>query len=258
MPNSGPLAIVQLDEVVATVLLFLRKDAPTRVALDLAGPDRLSFIEVVLAYRRWLGWAPPALIAVPGWAASVMFRIGDAVGWLGWRPPIRSTARREIARGAVGDNSEWRRLTGIDPETLAAALAREPASVQERWFARLYLLKPIAFGAFSSFWIITGLISLGPGWDPGKRLMYEGGVTEPLASAAVIAGALADIAVGAAIALRRTTRVGLLASLAISVVYIVLGTWPLPDLWRDPLGPLLKVWPILALNLLLLAIYRDR
>jgi uncharacterized protein YbjT (DUF2867 family) len=258
LPGTGDLQIVQRDDIVRTILFFLRDDAPSRVALDIAGPERLGFTDVVLAYRQWLGWPPPRLVGVPPWLAALAFRAGDVAGWLGWRPPIRSTARHEIVRGAVGDNSAWRRLTGIEPQRLADALAAEPASVQERWFAGLYLLKPVAFAVFAAFWIGTGLISLGPGWIIGKSLMFEGGVPDPWAALVVIAGALADICIGVLIAFRRTTRLGLYAALAISIAYTIIGTILVPRLWRDPLGPMLKIWPILAFNLLLLAIHRDR
>ena len=83
-------------------------------------------------------------------------------------------------------------------------MAAEPASVQERWFARLYLLKPLVFAVFSLFWIATGVISLGPGWEVGMSLMREGGASETVGAFAVIAGALADIAIGLAIAYRPT------------------------------------------------------
>ena len=258
MPGTGPLQIVQLDDLVRTILFFVQPDAPAHVALDIAGPERLAFADVVLAYRRWLGWPEPNRVTLPAWAAAALYRLGDFAGWLGWRPPIRSTARREIVRGAIGDNAEWRRLTGIEPQSLSAALAAEPPSVQERWFAALYLLKPLAFAVFALFWIGTGIISLGPGWDIGKAMMFEGGVEDPLASVTVIAGALADIAIGIAIGFRRTARLGLYAALAISVVYAILGTILVPRLWADPLGPMLKIWPIMAFNLLLLAIHRDR
>src|SRR5437763_4433679 len=43
MPVTGALQVVQLDDVVATILFFLMPGAPSRVALDLAGPERLSF-----------------------------------------------------------------------------------------------------------------------------------------------------------------------------------------------------------------------
>jgi hypothetical protein len=79
-----------------------------------------------------------------------------------------------------------------------------------------------------------------------------------IADLPVIAGSLADIAIAALILFRRTARAGLLAALAISISYLVAGTLVRPDLWLDPLGPLLKVWPILALNLILLAILDER
>jgi len=50
--------------------------------------------------------------------------------------------------------------------------------VQERWFARLYALKPLIFVVFGLFWIVTGLVSLGPGWGQSVALMREGGVSE--------------------------------------------------------------------------------
>jgi MFS superfamily sulfate permease-like transporter len=137
-------------------------------------------------------------------------------------------------------------------------MAAEPASVQERWFARLYLLKPLVFGVFSLFWILTGLISLGPGWKIGMALMREGGAGETLGALAVVTGALADITIGSAIAYRPTARYGLYAALIISLSYAAIGTWLVPRLWSDPLGPMLKIWPIMALNLVALAIYEDR
>jgi hypothetical protein len=251
------LQIVQLDQVVDTVLYFLRPNAPSRVALELAGPEPLSFADAVQLYRRWLGWGEARRIRLPSWAATFLYKLGDFAGWLGWRPPIRSTAQREIARGAVGNAEEWKRLTGIVPRSLSSDLAATPASVQERWFAGLYILKPVIFTIFSLFWIATGIISLSSGYEIGIGLMLEGGAG-PYASASVVAGALADMAIGLAIAIRRTTRLGLYAALAITIFYIVAGTLLLPGLWADPLGPLLKALPILALNLVALAILRDR
>src|ERR1700720_1488695 len=43
MPNTGLLQVVQLDDVADTVLFFLAPGAPTRLALDLAGPEQLHF-----------------------------------------------------------------------------------------------------------------------------------------------------------------------------------------------------------------------
>lgn len=45
---------------------------------------------------------------------------------------------------------------------------------------------------------------------------------------------------------------------AITVFYILAGTAILPRLWADPLGPMWKIWPILAFNFACLAILEDR
>lgn len=256
-PEAGPIDVVMLDDVVETVARLIRPDAPSRVALELAGPERLQFAEIVAAWRRWLGWAPAREIALPGFLLGAAWRAGDLVARLGWRPPIRSTARRELVRGAIGDGSAWRAATGIEPHRLEDFLAANPATVQERWFARLYLLKPVAIGIFALFWIMTGLVSLGPGYRHAVDVM-ELTAAARWAELAVIGGALLDLAVGAAILWRPTARAGLIAAFIVSILYLLLGTWLLPALWADSLGPMMKVWPILALNLLCLAILDER
>jgi hypothetical protein len=147
---------------------------------------------------------------------------------------------------------------GFAPTALSTALAREPASVQERWFARLYFLKALVFGVLALFWIGTGLISLGPGWEEGLSYLREGGISEGLARVGVIAGALADIAIGLGLAMRRTARGALWVAIAISVFYMIAASFVLPRLWLDPVGPMLKIWPIVVLHLVALGLIDDR
>jgi hypothetical protein len=176
---------------------------------------------------------------------------------LGWRTPVRTTAWKEFERGAVGDAAEWKRVTGIEPLSLEDALRQQPVSVQERWFARLYLLKPLVFALFSVFWIMTAIVSVGPGFERGVALMQEGGAGS-WAGPSVFAGAFADLIIGVGIAFRRTTRIALLGAVALTLFYVVTGTILVPRLWRDPVGPMLKILPILALNFVALAIREDR
>jgi uncharacterized protein YbjT (DUF2867 family) len=257
MPGTAPLQVVQLDDVVRTIAFLVKPGTPSRVALELAGPKRWSMTEVVQAYRRLFGWPAAKLIFVPQWLAGLTYRAGDAIALLGWRPPMRTTARREMVRGAIGDPGQWTRAIGIEPASLDEALAAEPPSVQERWFAKLYFLKPIVLGVLSLFWTITGLVSLGPGYKTGVLWMDQGGAGQ-FSGISVVLGGLADIVIGLGIAVRRTTRSALQAAIALTLFYVVMGTLLIPHLWIDPLGPMLKIWPILALNFVALAILDDR
>lgn len=129
-----------------------------------------------------------------------------------------------MRRGATGDPGPWQQATGITPRDIETTLMGEPASVQERWFARLYAIKPLLFGVFGLFWIVTGLISLGPGYEYGMSLLREGGLPERFGAATLVAGAFADIAIGCCILYRPLSRFGLWAALIISLVYVIVGT----------------------------------
>lgn len=257
MPDTAPIQPVALADVAATAAFFLDARTPSRVAVELAGPDCMSFVEVVRLYRGWLGHAPAKEVELPRWAAGLLYRLGDAASWLGWRPPVRSTARREIARGAVGDPSQWRNLTGREPQSIAAMLAANPATVQDRWFANLYLVKPFVLVCLVLFWAGSGFASLGPGYRTGLSLMEVAGAGA-VAPVIVIGGGLADLLVGIGIALRRTAAPALLAGIVVSLLYAAAGTLLTPWLWLDPLAPLLKIAPIIGLHLAALATLRDR
>jgi uncharacterized protein YbjT (DUF2867 family) len=255
--DAGRIAVVQLDDVAETVVRMVASDAPSRVAIDLAGPEALTFEAIVARYRAWLGWRPARAVSGAGPLLALGYALGDLAGKLGWRPPVRSTARAELRRGAVRSPEAWTRLTGIAPRSLDSALAAEPASVQERWFARLFLLKPLALVIFAFFWLLTGYVSLGPGFEVGMGYMRRAEAGW-LSAPSVIAGGLADIVIGLGILWRRTTRLALVGGLLLTLGYLVIGSLILPELWLDPLGPMMKVWPLVAFNLMLLAILDER
>lgn len=256
-PDAGPLDIVQLDEVAETVALMLRPGAPSGVALELAGPERLTLGETVDHYRGWLGLRPAREIGVPGFLLALGWKAGDLAAWLGWRPPLRTTAQRELMRGGVGDNRGWIAATGIQPKSLGAALAAEPAGVQERWFARLFLLKPVVIVAFALFWLLTGLITLGPGREEAIRLT-EATAAAPYAVPLVVGGAWFDVLMGLLLLHRWTIRPALYVAFLGTIGYLLSGTLLMPALWADPLGRLLKIVPIMVLNLVCLAILDER
>jgi uncharacterized protein YbjT (DUF2867 family) len=257
MPDTAPIQPVVLDDIAATVVRLLEPGAARHIVLELAGPETMSFTEVVRRYRRWLGYSAAVEMPLQAGLARFLYRLGDFAAQLGWRPPVRTTAQREIARGAVGDPSAWQRLTGIAPKALADVLAARPASVQEAWFARLYLLKPLVLISLVFFWIGSGLASLGPGYQAGRALLAHR-LGDPVIDLVIIAGGITDLIIGIGIAFRRTTRPALVAGIVVSLVYAAAGTLFTPWLWLDPLAPLLKIAPIVALLLVALATLEDR
>lgn len=255
--ESASFQPVQVKELAAAVAFFLKPEAPVRRVVEIAGPERLSLLRIISLYRRWLGLAPAEVIRLPMIAARAAAWAGDVVSWLGWRPPLRTTALRQLMSARADDPDEWTRLTGIKPTRLETALLLDPASAPDRWFARLYLLKPIIIATLSLFWIASGVIGLGPARGIVADLLKEVGFG-PWSHVAVIASEAIHLAVGAGIALRSTARAALTASLVVAVVYVAAGSLMRIGLWFDPLGALIKMFPLIVLTVVALAILDDR
>jgi hypothetical protein len=146
---------------------------------------------------------------------------------------------------------------GHELKSLPQILAAMPASAADLWFARLWLLKPLVLGGLSLFWIASGLIGIAQA-QAAELVLTGRGVAPDLAAAAVWIGSTLDIGLGLALAFRRSARAALIGMCGVIVAYVAGSAVAAPDLWLDPLGPMLKAAPILVLCLVGLAILEDR
>jgi len=212
---------------------------------------------IVAAFRAHQG-GPKPLLALPSWMLAPGVIAGDMAAWLGWRPPIRSTAIREMRRGVAGNPRPWMDDTGITPLSASEAVAAVPATVQEKWFARLFLLKALAFVSLVIFWSVSGTIALTVAFTAARQTLLDHGFSFGLAQGVTIGSSLLDISIGLLIALRRTSRLGLVVGILVSLGYMFGSAIITPELWVEPLGALVKTGPAIVLMLFCLAILDDR
>ena len=260
LPVSHPDARIQtvhVDDVAATVVRALEGGLPERATYDLVEPDAHALSEVVARLRAWLGRPPARTVAPPRWAARLLFGAGDLLGRLGWRSPMRTTAMREIEAGVAGDPLPLMRATGAPLRSLDQTLSDIPATVQERWFALSWLMKPVAVAILSLFWLASGVIAL-VGYPVAVEIALQHGFPPGLAGASVIGGAVLDIALGLGVLWRPWARRACLAMAATAIAYLALATLVAPGLWLDPLGALVKVVPAIGLALMTAAVMDER
>ena len=257
LPDS-PVQTVAATDVARAVVQAARGEIAPRTIADLTEAEPRSFAATVAAVRTWLGFPPwRASVAVPRPLLRALAVGADALGWLGWRPPLRTTAIRTLEAGVLGDPAAWLAAGGQPCRPLEATLADRPATLQERWFARLYLLLPLSVATLSLFWLASGAIGL---WqrDAAAAVLVGRGLAAPLAAVVVVGGALVDLALGLAILCRPWARAACLAMAGTALAYLAGATIVAPHLWADPLGPLLKVLPSIVLGLQTAAILDER
>ena len=241
MLADADIRTVHVNDVAAAVARAV-EEGLTDVDADLLSSEPARLADLILSIRSWLGFAPPkAVVRVPYFLGALTARLGDLAGWLGWRPALRTTSLKVLGKGVTGNADSWpvRNLN----ETLQAL----PSTVQERTYARAALLYPFLLLILSAFWIVSGMI----GWAQQEAAMAVFGESVPVGAAKtfVLGGAAADIAIGAALLLRPMTRPAALAAVLVSLAYLAGSAVLAPHLWADPLGPMVKVFPAIALSL---------
>lgn len=255
---EAPFQTVSIEDVAQAVVQAARCDIATCTVADLSEAEMHSFQEVVDKMRAWLGYPEWRWhISVPRLIVAAIGRMADGLGWLGWRSPLRTTALRVLETGVTGDPRAWEAAGGTACRGLDDTLAALPATRQERLFGRMFMLLPLAIAALSVFWIASGVIGF-VSREQAELVLTGRGFTDTFAMFAVTGGAVIDVMLGCAILWRSWTRWAALGMIAVSAGYLGAATFWTPDLWADPLGPLVKVIPGMALALIVAVILEDR
>jgi len=108
------------------------------------------------------------------------------------------------------------------------------------------------------FWSVSGTIALTVAFTAARQTLLDHGFSFGLAQGVTIGSSLLDISIGLLIALRRTSRLGLVVGILVSLGYMFGSAIITPELWVEPLGALVKTGPAIVLMLFCLAILDDR
>jgi uncharacterized protein YbjT (DUF2867 family) len=254
-----PVAIDDISATIAWLAAHAIDDASVKtVTWDLMQSQPITMAEIIKQFRLAFGTAGWRHVAMPSFMLDLGARIGDLASTLGWRPPLRTTAITELRRGVTGDPSEWIAATGIVPKTLVDAIGRHPATIQDKWFARLFLIKALVVASLVVFWAVSGFIALFVSYRAAAGILSAHNFPPALVDPITIGTSLMDIGIGVLIAFRRTAAVGLVAGIVASLGYMLGAAILTPDLWIEPLGALVKTGPAVVLMLVALSMLDNR
>lgn len=259
---ATPVQPVAVEDIAATIAWLAARDIDDAlvraVSWDLMQTEPITMAGVTAQFRLAFGTAGCPRIAMPPFMLGLGAKLGDLVSYLGWMPPMRSTAITELRRGVRGDPSAWTAATGIAPKTLADTIGRHPATIQDKWFARLFLIKALIVASLVAFWLVSGFIALFVSYRAAAGILTAHNFPPALVDPITIGTSLMDMSIGVLIAFRRTAAIGLVAGIMASLGYMVGAAILTPDLWVEPLGALVKTGPAIVLMLVALLMLDNR
>ena len=249
--SATPFRPVAIEDIAATIAWLAGRDIDdaTAATWDLMQPQPITLGGVIDQFRCSFGTSEMPRITLPAFLLALGSKLGDLANRLGWMPPMRSTAITELRRGVTGDPQVWMAATGIVPKTIAQAIGQRAATIQDKWFARLFLIKALVIASLVAFWTVSGFISLFISYDAATGILRSHGFPPSLVAPVTILTSLMDMGIGVLIAFRRTCAAGLVAGIVASLGYMLGAAILTPDLWIEPLGALVKTGPAIVLML---------
>jgi uncharacterized protein YbjT (DUF2867 family) len=258
--RTAPFQPVAVKDIAATVAWLAARD-PTEaraVTWDLMQSQAITLGGVIGQFRHAFGTQDWPRLALPSFLLDLGCRLGDLTSLLGWMPPVRTNAMAELRRGVTGDPTGWIAATGIVPMTIGQLVGSRTASIQDKWFARLFLTKALVIAILVLFWLVSGFIALVISYDAAANILRTHNFPPALVDPIMILTSLMDMSIGVLIAFRRTCAFGLVAGMMASLGYMVGAAILTPDLWIEPLGALVKTGPAIVLMLVALLMLDNR
>ncbi|RXT48438.1 SDR family oxidoreductase [Bradyrhizobium betae] len=259
---ATPFQPVAIEDVADTIARLAARDADDvsvkAVTWDLMQAEPVTMAGVIKQFRLAFGTDGWPRLAMPSFILDLGAKIGDLANTLGWMPPMRTTAIAELRRGVTGDPTAWIAATGIAPKALAETIGRHPATIQDKWFARLFLIKALIVASLVAFWLVSGFIALFISYRAAAGILMAHNFPAALVDPVTIGTSLMDMSIGVLIAFRRTAAIGLIAGIFASLGYMFGAAILTPDLWIEPLGALVKTGPAIVLMLVALLMLDNR
>jgi nucleoside-diphosphate-sugar epimerase len=249
---------IHLDDLSKAIIELIKLPFNQSVVFSAVSAKRISLNNILTSIRTWLGFSKSRLTFVP----LGLIRLGSFIGDLIPYSSLNTNSYKLLMQNNSSSHEETKKFQdaiGFIPREFKEGIYSQPSSVQDRWHARLYFLKPLLKFSIAFIWLFTAACSLffypkATSYD----LLAHIGVNAFWQPILFYGASIIDAGIG--IALLGSFYLKQINPLQIMIilVYSAILTWKLPNLWFEPFAPLAKNIPLLAAILVSMALESDR
>lgn len=247
---------IHLQDLAKAIGQLVANPPHQSIALTAVGPERISLKQFLLKLRAWLGFGRPVIFPIPLFILKFVARLGDFFtnSTLN-KNSIAMLQRENIATDA--EANEFFSAIRFTPRPVSRGIVAEPSTVQDRWHARLYGLRPALRYSIAFVWLWSVIASLIFSRE-SQHLLAQIGITGSWQFILFYLACVINGLLGFATLLNyRIAWVGALQCLII-LGYTLILSLGIPQLWLSPLGELAKNVPIFFATLVMIALAKDR
>lgn len=256
--GTQQLQPIDIDDAVRAIIQIVECKWPVRKTYELVGPKALSLFEILQHFRQAQGHnrRTARLITLPFAPVHRLWRWTDTLLKPFKKPFANADILLMLQRGNHANAQAMVQHFGFMPKSLAASLsantqrhAHNQWQQQRQWQQRFALLRY----SLAMLWLWTAWVSVAefPLAESGHWLGTMG-IPDAWQTPLTVMAAALDALIGVALWLNYQPRCTLKFSLQLMLLYSVLLTLFLPELWLHPFGPISKNIPLFAASFLLL------
>ncbi|MEX0915230.1 MAG: SDR family oxidoreductase [Wenzhouxiangellaceae bacterium] len=249
---------ILLEDLAALAERALTLPRGSRVQLSAVGPEVMRVAQYLRSIRAWLELPEPVVTwRISSRLISVVATLSDRfraapIGRTTWRMLRRGNVAPPGEAEAAADTLEYR------PKSVSGALDNQASFVQDRWHARLYLLRPVAWLALVAIWLVSAASGFTAAPEAYQPVLGRMGIPHGFQAGLVIGTSTLNLVLGLALALRMFLR-PVLWLMLLSVLGYTLAIGVLaPAFWLEPTGGLVKNLAILVLIAVTLVVENPR
>ncbi|AWN75109.1 NAD(P)H-binding protein [Legionella anisa] len=260
VPGKGtqefqPIHVEDLSKAVSQLI-----DLPSdkNVLLNAVSAKRINLNNILIQMRSWLGFAKAKLFFVPAGLIRLASLVGDFIPY----SVLNTNSYKLLIQNNTTSPEETQKFQdkiGFTPQEFTEGIYRYPSSIQDRWHARLYFLKPVLKFSIAFIWLFTAISCLF--FYPkanSYELLAQIGVNAFWQPILFYSASILDGVIGLAVLFMNHLKKVSFLQILIILGYSSILTWKLPNLWFEPFAPLAKNIPLLAAILVSLALESDR
>lgn len=232
---------IHIDDVCAVVVDLLNHWPSSNQKYHLAGPEVLTFKELLGLLRKSLGLQCARFIELPQRLMRAAAYVSQALRL--------STLNADSLRMFDAVTPELANYPHLQIKPLSQRLASDLTNREDVFSWQTRLLWPLLWFSLAALWIFTGLTSAFFDRASGYALLAQAGIQGTLATVLIYGGAATDFLLGACMLCR--WRLVYLAQIALMLIYMVIIACLMPQEWLHPLGAVTKNTPLIFATYLL-------
>ncbi|MGQ3889548.1 NAD(P)H-binding protein [Legionella sp. CNM-1927-20] len=237
---------IQVEDLAKAVSNIITHDLEESIILASVSSKPVTLKEILLTLRDWLQIGRGYCLSIPLKLIKIGAKVGDYLPF----STINTPAITMLEQGNIATPNESQRfiqMAGFMPKDFAEGAYQAPSTSPDRWYARLFFIKPLLRLSLAFMWLASAIVSAFLFPKAGSYLLLtKVGVSTYWQPTLLYLASLINGVIGLSLLFNYKTKLNCLLQIMVMTAYTIIITLKIPDLWLEPFGSIVKNVPVLV------------